>query len=646
MLHSSDGQQYESDISAALGIPLEQPEKPADASNASADSVHKSSGGTSTPLRVNLYEPERHIDNSKDVPLAASALHKNGDFYGIAVDKDAPITDLGVKGWSPWHGVYEHERAEFEHMKNLKAAGMSDQDAYHEAHDRIATPIETAYVRAIGAQNGKDPDKFLDDYKQYWRDVAGKSAEPPFDRHPDAHTTTFNLDHTELPEDVRHHLQEKVQEQRDTAQGLIKNLVQPFESLGKILTGQGESEDIPQAASNFMPIGKLGTLGAAGKAIFAGVGARKAVAFKRILEDGWWTGAEGKIRFEIPDQPAKLTFKKADQSLKQDPAFSGIPGTKYNHLEDILDHPELYDAYPWLKRIKVFQRKGEEDTASTTPSEGVIIMHPASNEAAYKSTLMHEIQHNIQYKEGFTQGASYQEIRNLLSKAAQKAGIDLSQYSKKEFNDAAFEFYQKVAGENESFNVGYRSDMTPEELKANPPWRTQKYPDTTLFGSPMMEKSSAEARGRPFLPGIQNRPEGAPTGGGWKGNPNSLNKDWLARRIEVDKEQLTKLVLSGKSMQAIADEMKVSKDVIRGRMEEYGLKSRRKFGAGRTENPDIKHSLITWTPQLDKLLLDSIDQNKPIAHLAEELGIGYRTINARLAHLFDKMDEEEAFKLK
>ncbi len=140
-----------------------------------------------------------HIDRTKDVPLAASALHRDGQMYGVAIDKDAPQTDLGIPGFDPSHGVYLHEQAELPHMNNLIDGGMSTQDAYHEAHDKVATPTETAFIRATAVKNGQDPDQFLDKYKQYWRDVASTSAakENP-DRHPDAHTTTHGLDESEL----------------------------------------------------------------------------------------------------------------------------------------------------------------------------------------------------------------------------------------------------------------------------------------------------------------------------------------------------------------------------------------------------------------------------------------------------------------
>ena len=134
-----------------------------------------------------------HIDRTKDVPLAASALAKEGEhMYGIAIDKDIPPHPEFDKF------VYLHEGVEHAHMLNLIDAGQDPIEAYHEAHDRIATPVETAAVRAHAVGLGKDPDKYLEEYQQHWRDGLKKSREGPHDRHPDAHTTRWKIDEAEL----------------------------------------------------------------------------------------------------------------------------------------------------------------------------------------------------------------------------------------------------------------------------------------------------------------------------------------------------------------------------------------------------------------------------------------------------------------
>lgn len=144
------------------------------------------------------------IDNEHHVPLAASALmDAEGNYAGLAVDHRIKDSDLGHKGFSAFEAVSRHEAIELSHMKNLIAGGMKPQEAYEEAHDKIATPLETAYVRAQGG------DALLEKYKQFWRDGASIAKEPTDrERHPDAHTTKFKLDERSLYKHGRERLKD------------------------------------------------------------------------------------------------------------------------------------------------------------------------------------------------------------------------------------------------------------------------------------------------------------------------------------------------------------------------------------------------------------------------------------------------------
>nr|DAH83536.1 MAG TPA: crystallin beta/gamma motif-containing protein [Caudoviricetes sp.] len=55
---------------------------------------------------------------------------------------------------------------------------------------------------------------------------------------------------------------------------------------------------------------------------------------------GWHLGADGKWRFEIPDNLDKIDLKELT-----------LEGESY--LKNIYDNPALYDAYPWLQYVKV-----------------------------------------------------------------------------------------------------------------------------------------------------------------------------------------------------------------------------------------------------------------------------------------------------
>lgn len=118
---------------------------------------------------------------------------------------------------------------------------------------------------------------------------------------------------------------------------------------------------------------------------------------------GWFKGVDGNWRFEIDDSGA--VFKNAgDQTVST--------------LGDVLDHPELYRAYPEARNTDLAVMGLDEGTRGQfmhgasfngreTPEFGAIAL---SNKTAAgpegKSTLLHEIQHGIQRKEGFDYGSN------------------------------------------------------------------------------------------------------------------------------------------------------------------------------------------------------------------------------------------------
>jgi len=134
------------------------------------------------------------VDNTKHVPLIASAIMgEDGKMQGLAIDHRVQVPGDYV----PF--LAQHEAAELPHMRNLIDAGMSPQEAYHEAHDKIATPTETAAVRAHAVRQGLDPDAYHEQYKQFFRDASRIASQPSDrDRHPSAHTTVYGLDEAEL----------------------------------------------------------------------------------------------------------------------------------------------------------------------------------------------------------------------------------------------------------------------------------------------------------------------------------------------------------------------------------------------------------------------------------------------------------------
>lgn len=114
-------------------------------------------------------------------------------------------------------------------------------------------------------------------------------------------------------------------------------------------------------------------------------------------ETGTIRGPEGLLRQEISDNTAVLKPVS--------------PGTPYAGLGDILEHPELYQAYPDLKDIAVhFPTKGGRISGSYHPDTDIIKIFPSYSPEDMKSTLLHEIQHAIQKREGFARGGMPSEF--------------------------------------------------------------------------------------------------------------------------------------------------------------------------------------------------------------------------------------------
>ncbi len=143
-------------------------------------------------------------------------------------------------------------------------------------------------------------------------------------------------------------------------------------------------------------------------------------------------------------------------------------------LDDVLDFPELFEAYPELRNIQLAEDFGL-GLAEATYSEfakthdvsvgknegqyplGFLNMNPNasawSNESEAKSLVLHEVQHAIQDIEGFAKGAN---TRN---------GMDA---------------YMRSAGEIEARNVQLRRDWTAAERAARPFNETLEYPGEAL----------------------------------------------------------------------------------------------------------------------------------------------------------------------
>ncbi len=154
---------------------------------------------------------------------------------------------------------------------------------------------------------------------------------------------------------------------------------------------------------------------------------------------GWFKGDDGKWRKEIDDRGANVLKVNADTldnlaehventkdipgsevynsfeyrdalDVLADPRFQEMSDDGAFYLSDVLDHPELMDAYPMLNDLKVTRSnilydKGDEG-GFFSPSEGMIYISPKMSNKDAKSVLLHEAQHAVQFLEGFAFGGT------------------------------------------------------------------------------------------------------------------------------------------------------------------------------------------------------------------------------------------------
>lgn len=108
---------------------------------------------------------------------------------------------------------------------------------------------------------------------------------------------------------------------------------------------------------------------------------------------GWHLGMEGKWRFEIDDSGLQLRGDAADLS-------------NYTTLGELVDAPELFEAYPQLKDVRLAFADLEDGERGYFSSGDNTIVLSEELRGAPEDTLVHEIQHAIQDVEGFASGAS------------------------------------------------------------------------------------------------------------------------------------------------------------------------------------------------------------------------------------------------
>ena len=137
---------------------------------------------------------------------------------------------------------------------------------------------------------------------------------------------------------------------------------------------------------------------------------------------GVYKGADGKLRYEILDENSTINLDRF--------------GEEELRLEDFLNHPELFETYPTMRGIRV--DKARDDAAyrgAFLPTSQRIFLSGDLSPEQMRSTLLHEAQHAVQDREGFSGGSnvsmSLQQARdfaeNIFASPEAKAALYSSQ---------------------------------------------------------------------------------------------------------------------------------------------------------------------------------------------------------------------------
>ena len=305
----------------------------------------------------------------------------------------------------------------------------------------------------------------------------------------------------------------------------------------------------------------------AGSGVIAGEGA---VGAGGVPPAKWYTGADNMRRFEIPDYQSKFDNAGVQQYINERDRID--PGTHIvGEVGEVLDHPPLYNRYPDAAKIPLYIAptvgehamgplsgggyiKPTEDLphgaimlnpqvpvrdangTAVTDANGNVQGRPATGDELH-SALMHEINHYIQHKEGFSAGTNPSGVLDQLKNAQSQIDARITQLrttspghpdiakliNESDNIDQLLQYdphhlYSTEAGEVESFNtedrmaVGkelLRRGYSPDEInrRLGLPTKTQPVPTSQQLVFPSRNQPGA---GQIKLQPVDHTPETAP----------------------------------------------------------------------------------------------------------------------------------------
>jgi len=230
---------------------------------------------------------------------------------------------------------------------------------------------------------------------------------------------------------------------------------------------------------------------------------------------------DGSAKFTLPDRSkANTDFEmtmahRSDAEIKDFMELDGFKGTKEEYidhkikqgyqkayditkdkydLDEVFSHDTLFEKYPQLKDVQVSFFKGGKYNMKGNGSLHQGEIHIMLNTPEkMKTTLMHEIQHWIQEKEGWARGGNIEDFKSMADIFVENGGekrlnelelknendltgkekwelVSLQRYRDdaiKELDqyhgDVAFEKYKRLWGEQQARATAYRANMSEKD---------------------------------------------------------------------------------------------------------------------------------------------------------------------------------------
>ena len=212
-------------------------------------------------------------------------------------------------------------------------------------------------------------------------------------------------------------------------------------------------------------------------------------------DEGWFKGPDKKWRFEIDDS------RSAMADIAQRPMLTREGGENVTPLFQSLSHPALYDAYPNVKYTEMQAIPG--NGASYRPRAGALQPRVSvGRDGDSRSLALHEVQHDIQHREGFARGGNPEGLASRLQHdlssemeritpdpttimdATAAARLNAIKEQLRRVPQDDMQAYRRLAGEVEARTVQKRLPLTADQRRERAPWLDYDVPESQQIVRP------------------------------------------------------------------------------------------------------------------------------------------------------------------